>query len=121
MAFAWSTLVDALRTAVGAAWPDVLPPNGGGGIWEVDSIERIDFERQVLPYAVIEWAPISAADHAISNSAYDAPVMLHYVCQFKAAAGLTLLGDTGKGRGCFGVRLDTADRIARPCPKCYRP
>lgn len=92
MAYSWSGLVTALRTAIGAAWPDVLPGAGGGGIWEVDQVGRLDFETILaggMPFAIMEWAPIASGEWGVPNQVYETSLALSYVCRFSAAQGLT--------------------------------
>lgn len=89
MSYSWQSLVDALRTAIGTAWPDVLPGAGGGSIWEVDQVSRIDFEQMTTPYAIVEWSAIVPGEWGVPNQVYEVSVTVHYVCAFRAAEGLS--------------------------------
>ena len=65
------------------------------------SVWIAEFQLAMKPPGTLFW-------HAIQHEAWPG----------RTRCGLPLGGNPGRGR-CVAVRLDTADRIARPCPKCY--
>lgn len=69
----------ALREAVNAAWPEVHPNNGGGGIWEEQEAEWAAFIHIGTPYAVIEIPPMGDGDWGLNNVTHEGVVRFHYV------------------------------------------
>lgn len=48
-----TALITDLRGIIGTTLPEVLPANGGGGIWEAEHADKVSWTEFVLPYAVI--------------------------------------------------------------------
>jgi hypothetical protein len=44
---------NALRVAAYTQWPQIIPDNGGGGIWEGEDIQTIPWEDLKPPFAAI--------------------------------------------------------------------
>lgn len=84
----------ALRTMVGAAWPEVLPASdGGGGIWTVPRVEQTAFgdwvadtldagtgSGQVVAAFVQQEVPTRSPDWSgLTNQVYSIETSFHYI------------------------------------------
>jgi hypothetical protein len=75
----WQTFISEATTVVTATWTDILPTNGGGGIWSIDKAIRESWEKRVLPYAVYELSDPEPAEYGIANEAYAWEFITHYI------------------------------------------
>jgi len=74
-----SDLIHALRVAVAAAWPEVVPH----GIWDAREAVMRSYEKDfTLPYAVIEIPNLPGSDRdGIRNRAWRGPFFIYYVAE----------------------------------------
>jgi len=83
MAYDWSALIDEITTVIGATWPEVIPNNGGSGIWELDEIARISWEEiETFRYAVWQTDAPEPGEWGLVNIAYEPLVTVHYLAPF---------------------------------------
>lgn len=80
MPFPWTTFRTGVRTAIGAAWPEVLPGASGGGIPTVGRIERLSLEGIRLPFASVDYGTAEETDeYGITNQSYLINTGIYYV------------------------------------------
>lgn len=80
MAVAWQSFYAELESNALAVWPEVKPVGKvGGGLWELNEIERASQLRIAFPYAVYEVVSSDAGDWGLANSAYEVKVEFHYI------------------------------------------
>jgi hypothetical protein len=81
----FQAFIAELEAKVVSVWPEVKPsgtnPNtGGGGLFEVDQIERIAFERITgSPVVAMEWSKVITSDRIFNLEQYEVTVTLHYI------------------------------------------
>lgn len=75
----------ALRTVIGAAWPDVLATNGGGGIWSDRRARKRGLGQFTTPYAVYRIPGRSSQDESVSSDGeFIVPISFYYVTALTA-------------------------------------
>lgn len=74
-------LQGALKTVVGAAWPDVLGDGitSGRGIREAEALEQIPWAELSPPYAAILLGDMVGADWAADSQCFEVLVEVYYV------------------------------------------
>jgi hypothetical protein len=86
MAYSWSTFFGSIDTIIAATWPECLPANGGGGVYEYDEVYRISQNTIVgdtgLPYAVYDMLQVQAADWGLNNVAFECRLEIHYIADY---------------------------------------
>lgn len=97
MAVDFASFVTEIEGVLSAQWTDIQHANTGGGIFEVDQIQRIDFERiDTSPYAVVEWNSVSPSDRFLEAESYEVTLTLHRaqkITAFAAPGGIGAVRD----------------------------
>jgi len=68
-----------VKTVVAATWTDILPANGGGGIAQVISFEKVDWEAISVPYAPVMFAANEWPGSAITCEVMEVIADLFYI------------------------------------------
>lgn len=74
-----SPFIDDLRAVIGTGASDLLPANQGGGIWEVQMVQKVDWATITLPYCVFTMRIVLDTEAAITCDAYIATVEIYYI------------------------------------------
>jgi hypothetical protein len=83
MAIPWTDFFAEIVLNLRAAWPEVQT-SGGGGIHDVNHMERISIEKVLaFPYAVVDLAASPSAEWGITNSAFEVEAEIHYVAKLE--------------------------------------
>jgi hypothetical protein len=75
----FNALKEAFRSAMAAAWPEVIP----NGIWDAAEALQRSYDGQLaLPYAIIDIPTLPVSDRdGICNRAWRPPVDLYYISE----------------------------------------
>jgi hypothetical protein len=82
MAYDVHGMLEAVHATIAATWTDVLPGNGGGGLYTLPQIEKLAFEdvaAEGFPFAVLELEPAASADWGLINAAWEALLTVYFV------------------------------------------
>lgn len=80
MAYSWSTLLDEILDVVSDTWTDVVPVNGGAGLYELNEIMRISWEEpEEFRYAVWEIGSMELGEWGLVNVVYEPVITIYYL------------------------------------------
>ena len=90
MAFDFGAFETGLENAILAALPEIRVDHGGGDLWFVDDVARLDLDHLPgTPYGVIEWGALTAWESLVASKAYNGTIQFHYIADRESGGGIS--------------------------------